>query len=192
MKQNLVKKKWEVLKPKYMQLEFNHVAVIVPAEGKVWKGFVERVRILQSLCLRLTLNNVVDRSSSTLSVDNCRRNAAPRRHFDIPPRGHVHDRKCVLMRMDAFRATGNDSKKGKDLRRQFERLKMWNEFVLQFRLVSHGHSPPIPFISLSAPQSAGSFSTHSGELSSPDALSSQIRENRKAILVESGFIPGLS
>ncbi|GFS73898.1 transposable element Tcb2 transposase [Trichonephila clavipes] len=30
-----------------------------------------------------------------------------RRHFDIPPRSRVPYRKCVLMWMDAFRATGN-------------------------------------------------------------------------------------
>ncbi|GFU58400.1 DUF4817 domain-containing protein [Trichonephila clavipes] len=36
-----------------------------------------------------------------------------RRHFDIPPRGRVPDQKCVLMSMDAFRATGNVSKERK-------------------------------------------------------------------------------
>ncbi|GFT64275.1 DUF4817 domain-containing protein [Trichonephila clavipes] len=35
------------------------------------------------------------------------------RHFDIPSRGHVRDWKCVLLWMDAFRATGNVSKERK-------------------------------------------------------------------------------
>ncbi|GFT15789.1 hypothetical protein TNCV_4943391 [Trichonephila clavipes] len=30
-----------------------------------------------------------------------------RRHFEIPPRGRVPSRKCLLIRMDTFRATGN-------------------------------------------------------------------------------------
>ncbi|GFY02907.1 hypothetical protein TNCV_3507871 [Trichonephila clavipes] len=38
-----------------------------------------------------------------------------RRHFDIPPRGHVPDRKCDLMEDDAFRAMGMSLKQGKDL-----------------------------------------------------------------------------
>ncbi|GFW57591.1 DUF4817 domain-containing protein [Trichonephila clavipes] len=33
-----------------------------------------------------------------------------RHHFDIPPRDRVPDRKCVLMRVDAFRAKINVSK----------------------------------------------------------------------------------
>ncbi|GFV66368.1 elongation factor P [Trichonephila clavipes] len=36
-----------------------------------------------------------------------------RRHFDIPPRNHVPNRKCVLMWNDAFRATGNVYKERK-------------------------------------------------------------------------------
>ncbi|GFV11176.1 uncharacterized protein TNCV_2719191 [Trichonephila clavipes] len=32
------------------------------------------------------------------------------RHFNIPPRGRVPDRKCVLMWMDAIREAGNVSK----------------------------------------------------------------------------------
>ncbi|GFX27051.1 LAM_G_DOMAIN domain-containing protein [Trichonephila clavipes] len=36
-----------------------------------------------------------------------------RRHFDIPPRGRVPDRKCVLIRMDAFRVMGSVFKERK-------------------------------------------------------------------------------
>lgn len=36
-----------------------------------------------------------------------------RRHFDIPPRGRVPDRKSVLMWVDAFRGTGNVAKERK-------------------------------------------------------------------------------
>ncbi|GFW81930.1 hypothetical protein TNCV_2886041 [Trichonephila clavipes] len=35
------------------------------------------------------------------------------RHFDIPPRGGVPDRKCVSMWMDAFQPTGNVFKERK-------------------------------------------------------------------------------
>ncbi|GFU14741.1 DUF4817 domain-containing protein [Trichonephila clavipes] len=35
------------------------------------------------------------------------------RHFDIPLRGRVPDRKCVLMRVDTFRATENVFKERK-------------------------------------------------------------------------------
>ncbi|GFV50307.1 hypothetical protein TNCV_622161 [Trichonephila clavipes] len=45
------------------------------------------------------------------------------------------DRKCVLIWMDSFRATGMSPKKRKDLRRQLEYLKLWNELVCQFRPV---------------------------------------------------------
>ncbi|GFX48252.1 hypothetical protein TNCV_2920691 [Trichonephila clavipes] len=59
-----------------------------------------------------------------------------RRLFDIPPRIHVHDRKCVLMWNDAFRATRNVSKKkGKNLRKPLEHLKIWKEAVCQFKSV---------------------------------------------------------
>lgn len=34
-----------------------------------------------------------------------------RRHFEIPPRGHVPDRKSILLWVDAFRETGNVSKR---------------------------------------------------------------------------------
>ncbi|GFW80665.1 hypothetical protein TNCV_3235171 [Trichonephila clavipes] len=59
-----------------------------------------------------------------------------RRHFDIPSRGRVPDRKSVLMRIDVFRKTRNVfAKKEKDLRRLLEHLKMKNKFVCQFRPV---------------------------------------------------------
>ncbi|GFU64383.1 hypothetical protein TNCV_3947501 [Trichonephila clavipes] len=45
------------------------------------------------------------------------------RHFDIPLRGRVPDRKCVSMWMNAFRPTGKSPEKGDDLRRRSERLK---------------------------------------------------------------------
>ncbi|GFT48205.1 hypothetical protein TNCV_4022911 [Trichonephila clavipes] len=57
------------------------------------------------------------------------------RHFDILPRGHVPDWKCVLMWMDASEQLGMPPKKGKDLQIQIEHLTMWNEFVCQFRPV---------------------------------------------------------
>ncbi|GFX39083.1 hypothetical protein TNCV_3426691 [Trichonephila clavipes] len=76
------------------------------------KGLVERVEWDTCVPARLTLNNVVIEAAVRfrwiISVQ-----CVFRRHFDIPPRGHVHDRKCVLMRMDAFRATGNDSEERK-------------------------------------------------------------------------------
>ena len=36
-----------------------------------------------------------------------------RRHFNLPPRGRVPDRKSILLWVDAFRETGNVSKKRK-------------------------------------------------------------------------------
>ncbi|GFX71362.1 hypothetical protein TNCV_2453731 [Trichonephila clavipes] len=36
-----------------------------------------------------------------------------RRHFDIPPRCRILDRKCVLLWMDVFRAAGNGSKESR-------------------------------------------------------------------------------
>ncbi|GFX11427.1 DUF4817 domain-containing protein [Trichonephila clavipes] len=59
-----------------------------------------------------------------------------RRHFDIPPSGHVPDWKCVLMWMDAFRTTGNVSKEKKG---PLEHLKMGDEFVCQIRPVCDNH-----------------------------------------------------
>ncbi|GFS66892.1 DUF4817 domain-containing protein [Trichonephila clavipes] len=54
------------------------------------------------------------------------------RHFEIPPRGRVPDRKCFLMWIYAFRTLGNVSKERKDFRRHLkkplEHLKR-NEFV---------------------------------------------------------------
>ncbi|GFX75804.1 uncharacterized protein TNCV_2237761 [Trichonephila clavipes] len=47
---------------------------------------------------------------------------------------------CVLMRMDAFKVTGNVSKERKDFRGPLENPKMWNEFVYQFRPVCD-HDP---------------------------------------------------
>ncbi|GFW53283.1 hypothetical protein TNCV_4075041 [Trichonephila clavipes] len=56
-------------------------------------------------------------------------------YFNIPSRGHVLNRKCVSMWMDAFRAAKNVSKERKDPPKTVRTLKLWNEIVFQFKPV---------------------------------------------------------
>ncbi|GFY34814.1 hypothetical protein TNCV_845091 [Trichonephila clavipes] len=46
----------------------------------------------------------------TQNYSRSQKQSAFHRHFDISPRGRIPDRKCVLMGMDAFRATENITK----------------------------------------------------------------------------------
>ncbi|GFW64330.1 DUF4817 domain-containing protein [Trichonephila clavipes] len=47
-----------------------------------------------------------------------------RRNIDIPTRGHAPHQKCVLIRMDAFRATENVSKERNELPKTLKLLKL--------------------------------------------------------------------
>ncbi|GFV65530.1 DUF4817 domain-containing protein [Trichonephila clavipes] len=96
----------------FVNMFFKHVPVMFVGKGR-WKGWngvfvLPTVSVSNMLWCAFALEVYFSKGRSVIAVQR-----AFHCHFLVSSRGHVPDRKCVLMWMDTFRVTGNVSKEGK-------------------------------------------------------------------------------